>query len=98
MSEQAPERDLSLAPPDRLAKAISWFAAKRLHCKDCNAQFTLSEGEIRYFLRQKLHIPQRCAECRKAPATPEATPDSLKGKFFSEPDPTRIPMVPWRHT
>lgn len=98
MSEQPPELDLSNVPPDRLAKAVSLVAAKKYACKDCGAPFILTEGEILHYLHQKLHLPRRCADCRKDPAAPEATPESLKGKFFSEADSTRIPMVPWRYT
>ncbi len=87
--------DLSSIPPDRLAHAVSLVARQKYVCKDCGAQFALSEGEILYFLEQKLHLPKRCAGCRKEPAAPESTPESLKGKFFAEADPTRIPMVPW---
>lgn len=95
MSEEALNLDLTSIPPDRLAHAVSLVAKRKYVCKDCGAQFTLSEGEILYFLEQKLHLPKRCAGCRKDPAAPESTPDSLKGKFFAEADPTRIPMVPW---
>ena len=98
MSDEPLNLDLTSIPPDRLAHAVSLVAKQKYTCKDCNKQFTLSEGEILYFLEQKLHLPKRCAGCRKEPAAPESTPESLKGKFFAEADPTRIPMVPWRHT
>jgi hypothetical protein len=95
MSEEPLNLDLNSIPPDRLAHAVSLVAKQKYACKDCGVQFSLSEGEILYFLEQKLHLPKRCTACRKEPAPPESTPDSLKGKFFAEADPTRIPMVPW---
>lgn len=95
MSEEPLNLDLTSIPPDRLAHAVSLVAKQKYTCKDCGKQFTLSEGEILYFLEQKLHLPKRCAGCRKEPAAPESTPESLKGKFFAKADPTRIPMVPW---
>lgn len=98
MSEEPLNLDLTSISPDRLAHAVSLVAKRKYACKDCGVLFTLSEGEILYFLEQKLHLPKRCAGCRKEPASPESTPESLKGKFFAEADPTRIPMVPWRHT
>jgi hypothetical protein len=98
MSEEPLNLDLTSVPPDRLAHAVSLVAKQKYACKDCGVLFALSEGEILYFLEQKLHLPKRCAGCRKEPSAPESTPESLKGKFFAEADPTRIPMVPWRHT
>ena len=98
MSEEPLNLDLTSIRPDRLARAVSQVAEQKYACKDCGAQFALSEGEILYFLEQNLHLPKRCSGCRHDPATIESTPESLKGKFFAEADPTRIPMVPWRHT
>lgn len=98
MSEEPLNLDLSNIPPDRLANAVSLVAKQKYVCKDCGALFALSESQIIYFLEQKLHLPKRCTGCRKEPAAIESTPESLKGKFFAEADPTRIPMVPWRHT
>lgn len=95
MSEEPLNLDLTSIPPDRLAHAVSRVAREKYSCGDCGALFALSEGEILYFLEQKLHLPKRCAGCRKEPAAPESTPESLKGKFFAQADPTRIPMVPW---
>jgi hypothetical protein len=95
MSEEPLNLDLTSVPPDRLDNAVSLVAKQKYVCKDCGTMFALSEGEILYFLEQKLHLPKRCAGCRKEPAAPESTPESLKGKFFAEADPTRIPMVPW---
>jgi hypothetical protein len=95
MSEEPLNLDLNSIPPDRLAHAVSVVAKQKYTCKDCGVLFALSEGEILYFLEQKLHLPRRCTGCRKDPAAIESTPESLKGKFFAEADPTRIPMVPW---
>ena len=97
MSEEPLELDLNTLPPDRLAHAVSLVAQQKYACKDCGALFALSESETLYFLEQKLHLPKRCPGCRKDPAAPESTHDSLKSKFFAKADPTRIPMVPWRH-
>jgi hypothetical protein len=94
MSEEPLNLNLNNIPPDRLADA----AKQKYTCKDCGNLFALSEREILHFLEKKLHLPKRCSGCRKDPAAIESTPESLKGKFFAEADPTRIPMVPWRHT
>ena len=98
MSEEPLELDLNNVPPDRLSPAVSLVAKRKYACKDCGVLFALSEGEILYFLKQKLHLPKRCAGCRKDPAAIESTSESLKGKFFTEADSTRIPMVPWSNT
>lgn len=97
MPEDPLNLDLSSIPPDRLSDAVSLVAKQKYTCKDCGDLFALSEKEILHFLEQKLHLPKRCAGCRKEPAAPESTPESLKAKFFAEPDPTRIPMVSWNN-
>jgi hypothetical protein len=98
MSEEPLHLDLASIPPDRLSNAVSLVAEQKYACKDCGILFALSETEILYFLAQNLHLPKRCTGCRKDPAAIESTPASLQGKFFADADPTRIPMVPWRHT
>src|SRR5687768_6211354 len=95
MSEEPLKFDLNNIPPDRLANAVSLVAKQKYSCKDCGALFALSECEIYYFLEQKLQLPRRCPGCRKDPSVIESTPESLKGKFFAEADPTLIPMVQW---
>ena len=98
MTEASSNYDFSGVPADQLDRAISEVASFIYVCKNCSEKFTLSEVEIRSYLTRGLHLPKRCGTCPSAHASAESTPDSLKGKFFSEPDSTRIPMVPWRHT
>ena len=72
-------------------------------CKQCGEPFTLTDGEIEFFSSRGLHLPKRCKKCRKKPsgaAQPPVgteTPPSMKNKFFTNNDASRIPMVPWRH-
>ncbi|MFI3253407.1 MAG: zinc-ribbon domain containing protein [Eubacteriales bacterium] len=34
-------------------------------CKDCGAEFTLSQGEIDFYKEKNFNLPQRCKSCRK---------------------------------
>lgn len=34
-------------------------------CKQCGAEFTLSEDEIAFYKSKNLHLPKRCEKCRK---------------------------------
>jgi hypothetical protein len=44
-----------LAPDDQLRT-----------CCDCDREFVLHGGEIRFFERQDLPLPKRCPNCRRA--------------------------------
>ncbi|OGF59564.1 MAG: cytochrome C551 [Candidatus Fischerbacteria bacterium RBG_13_37_8] len=40
---------------------------KTLVCKECNRQFTFTEGEQKFYAEKGFeNEPQRCPECRKA--------------------------------
>lgn len=34
-------------------------------CKDCGAEFEISEGEIGWYARKGWEIPRRCKACRE---------------------------------
>lgn len=38
--------------------------AERRRCADCGQAFDLDADQVRFFLRQKLAVPRRCAPCR----------------------------------
>lgn len=35
-------------------------------CKDCGIQFTMDQGEIEFYHKQKFELPKRCPKCRAA--------------------------------
>jgi hypothetical protein len=101
-NQKAPEgsEDNSLSPgiPEAMIlRAITQNALRPQECKQCGGDFSITSAEVRFFLSRSLHLPKRCKKCRRKPHTQTETPNSMKNKFFSDRDATRIPMVPWRH-
>jgi hypothetical protein len=39
---------------------------RRYQCRDCEADYTLTEDQRKFFLSRGLAIPRRCPECRAA--------------------------------
>jgi hypothetical protein len=50
----------------RGAEAAVHDGTRRYTCRDCEADFTLTEDQRRFFLSRNLAIPKRCPECRAA--------------------------------
>ncbi len=41
------------------------MADQTLTCRDCQAQFTFTEGEQQFYASKELSAPQRCTACRQ---------------------------------
>lgn len=39
--------------------------ARKVDCRDCGAEFSMSPGEVAYFAEKGLELPIRCAACRQ---------------------------------
>jgi hypothetical protein len=85
-------------PEEQIQQAVTRFALKELECKACGVMFSMAREEVRFFVSRGLHLPKRCRMFRGKSKDALSTPPSMQNKFFAEPDPSRIPMVPWRHT
>ena len=97
MKQHSKKADSGNASEKVILTEIAQFADRPFECKNCSKEFLLTSSEVRFFAARGLNVPKRCKACRGKADDAPATPHSMQNKFFSEKDPTRVPMVPWRH-
>jgi hypothetical protein len=51
---------------NKLTSETPNFRTQILQCKDCQADFILTDSEMLYYYRKNLNFPVRCRECRQA--------------------------------
>lgn len=62
-------------------------------CSDCGNEFTLTDGEIKFYRSKGLHLPNRCKSCRdkrKGSKSPSAPQNNSRGKRSLPPIPVII--------